>query len=49
MPTMGQPETFLQFKEGFFDADGNIFEASKKLLQTWVDSYVAWVKRHVKA
>ena len=46
MPTLGQPEMFLQAKEGFFDADGNIGEGSRKFVQTWLDTYIAWVKRH---
>ena len=46
MPTMGQPEGFIHAKEGLFDADGNVGEGSKKFLQGWVDSYVAWVKKH---
>jgi len=46
-PTMGQPEVFLQTKEGLFDAAGNIGEASKKFLQTWMDRYVVWIKKHV--
>ena len=46
VPTMGQPETFLQVKEGFFDADGNIGAESKGFLQGWMDRYVAWVKQH---
>lgn len=45
VPTLGQPEVFLQAKEGFFDASGNIANAdSKKFLQNWMDRYVAWVK-----
>ena len=46
MPTLGQPEAFVHAKEGLFDADGNIGEASRAFLQGWVDKYVAWVKRH---
>ena len=46
MPTLGQPEVFLQMKEDLFDADGNIGEKSHKFLQAWMDSYVAWVKKH---
>ena len=45
--TMPQPEVFLQYKEGFFDADGNIGPASVEYLQNWMQSFVAWVKRHV--
>ena len=43
----GQPEIVRQAKEGFFDADGNIGEASRGFLQGWMDRYVAFVKRHV--
>jgi len=47
MPTLGQPEAFIHNKEGLYDADGNIGEASKKFLQSWVDAYVAFVKNNV--
>ena len=46
MPTLGQPEAFIQTKEGLYDEAGNIGEASRKFLQGWVDAYVAWVKQH---
>ena len=46
VPTMGQPEAFIQFKEGLFNADGSIGEASRQFFQGWMDRYVAWVKRH---
>ena len=47
VPTLGQPEIFLQLKEGFFDADGNIAnEGTRAFLQGWVDKYVAWIKSH---
>ncbi|CAN7372988.1 NADPH-dependent FMN reductase [Acidovorax sp. Leaf78] len=46
MPTLGQPEGFIHAKEGLFDADGNVGEASRKFLQGWVDKYVAWVRQH---
>jgi chromate reductase len=47
MPTLGQPEVFIQVKDGFFDAEGGIASAdSKKFLQGWMDLYVAWVKKH---
>ncbi|MBS1208151.1 MAG: NADPH-dependent reductase [Proteobacteria bacterium] len=46
VPTMGQPEAFLQAREGLFDASGNIGEPSLKFLQNWMDHYVAWVKKH---
>lgn len=46
MPTLGQPEIFLQAKDDLFDQDGNIGPASKDFLQGWMDKYMAWVKRH---
>ncbi|WP_310601131.1 NAD(P)H-dependent oxidoreductase [Desulfobulbus sp.] len=48
VPTLGQPEAFLQYREGMFAADGGIGTESKPLLQAWMDRYVAWVKRHVQ-
>lgn len=46
VPTLGQPEAFIQLKEGLFDDAGNIGEGSNKFLQNWMDRYVAWVKKH---
>ena len=46
VPTMGQPEAFVQIKEGFFEPDGNIGAGSREFLQGWMDRYVTWVKRH---
>ena len=47
VPTLGQPEAFIHAKEGFFAPDGNVAnEDSRKFLQGWIDSYVAWVKKH---
>ena len=46
VPTLGQPEAFVQAKEGLFDPAGNIGSASLKFLQGWIDQYVAWIRRH---
>jgi chromate reductase len=46
VPTLGQPEVFLQAKEGLFDEAGDIGTASRTFLQGWMDRYVAWVKMH---
>lgn len=46
VPAMGQPEAFLQMKEGLFDDNGNIGPGSLKFLQGWMDRYVAWIKKH---
>lgn len=48
MPTLGQPEAFIQAKEGLFNADGSIGDASAKFLQGWMDKYVAFVRHNVK-
>jgi len=45
VPTLGQPEIFLQAKDGLFDEASDIGPASRKFLQKWVDRYVAWVKK----
>ena len=47
VPTLGQPEVFIQVKDDLFDPAGDIAApAAKKLLQRWMDNYVAWVKQH---
>jgi chromate reductase len=46
VPVLGQPEVFLQAKEGLFDSEGGIGEGSRKFLQGWMDRYVAWVGKH---
>jgi chromate reductase len=46
VPTLGQPEAFLQMKEGLFDESGNVGPSSAPFLQTWTDTYAAWVRRH---
>lgn len=46
VPALGQPECFIQAKEGLFDAAGNIGPDSRQFLQNWMDRYVGWVKEH---
>ena len=46
MPTLGQPEAFIQAKEGLFDDAGNIGPGSQAFLQGWMDQFGAWVKKH---
>ena len=46
MPTLGQPEAFIQAKDGLFDSSGDIGVDSRKFLQGWMDNYVDWVKQH---
>lgn len=46
VPTMGQPEAFMQSKASLFDAAGNIGAESVEFLQSWIDGYVGWIKAH---
>lgn len=46
VPTLGQPEAFIHAKEGLFNPDGSIGEASRKFLQGWMEQYLAWVRKH---
>lgn len=47
VPTLGQPEIFLKYTDGFFDASGAIAnDDTRKFLQTFVGRFEAWVKRH---
>jgi chromate reductase len=45
-PTLAQPEAFIQAKADLFNDRGEIGAASQKFLQSWMDQYVAWVKKH---
>lgn len=46
VPTLGQPEAFVQKTDALFNPDGSLGADSKKFLQGWMDQYVAWVKAH---
>ncbi len=46
MPILGQPEAFIQARDGLFDDDGGIGPDSREFLQGWVDAFLAWVKKH---
>jgi len=47
VPTLAQPEVFLQMKDGLIDEDGSIGnDDTRKFLQGFVDKYVAWVEKH---
>lgn len=46
MPTMGQPEMFLQFKDDFFTADGAVGARSQAYVQKFVEQFVAWIAQH---
>ena len=43
---LGQPEVYVQFKEGLIDDEGTIGNPdTQKFLQGFVDRYVAWVSK----
>lgn len=44
--TFGQPELYIQAKEGLFNADGSFGEGSRKLFQSYMDRFTALVKKH---
>ena len=48
MPTMTQPEGYIQWKDGLVDADGNIGAASKDFLTGYMKSFMAWVQTNRK-
>ncbi|UYC13778.1 NADPH-dependent FMN reductase [Xanthomonas sp. CFBP 8445] len=44
MPVLGQPEIFLQFKDGLIAEDGTIDdERTRKFLAGFVDKFIAWI------
>jgi chromate reductase len=46
MPTLAQPEAFIQAGENFFGPDGHIASSdTRQFLQRWMDRYIAWVQR----
>lgn len=45
-PTMGQPEAFIQLREGLFDESGQIAQENRGFFQTWMDRYAAWIRQH---
>lgn len=48
VPTLGQPEAFIQAKDGLFNEDGSIGAASREFLQSWMDAYADWVRKHAE-
>ncbi|HWT96690.1 MAG TPA: NADPH-dependent FMN reductase [Terriglobales bacterium] len=48
MRVLAQPEAFLQNREGMFNTDNSVGEASKQFLQNWVDKFAQLVIEHAK-
>jgi chromate reductase len=50
MPVMQQPEAYLGGAAGFFDDEGAIkAEGTKRLLQSFVDGFAAWIEKVLAA
>ena len=48
VPTLGQPEAFIHFKEGLIDASGEISsQGTREFIQQWVKAYTQFVEKHV--
>jgi len=46
VPVLAQPEVFIHFKDELLADDGKINnDGTRKFLQDFVDSYVAWIRR----
>lgn len=49
MPTLGQPEAFIQFKDELVDENGEVSVAStREFLQDFIDRYAEWVEKIAK-
>ena len=49
MPTLGQPELYLQVRDDTFDADGAIAsDGARKLVSSWLQRYAQWVAQHAQ-
>ena len=46
MPTLGQPEAYVQHHEGLFAEDDSLVDPSKGFAQKWLDAYLAFVARY---
>ncbi|MGF7154444.1 NADPH-dependent FMN reductase [Novosphingobium gossypii] len=46
MPTLGQPEVFLQWKDGLVTEEGTIGESSAAFLDGWLQAFLALVETH---
>ena len=45
VPTLGQPEAFIQAKDDLFDKNDRIGKTSLTFMQNWMDHYAAWVRK----
>lgn len=49
MPTLGQPEVFIQFKDDLIDEQGEIsVDSTREFLQGFIDRYAQWVEKFAR-
>jgi len=46
MPTLNQPEAFVQWTDGLLTPDGEVGEGSREFLDGWMKAFVALVEAH---
>ena len=46
VPTLGQPEVFIQAKEGVFTGPGTLGGSTAAFMQGWLKTYLEFVARH---
>jgi len=46
VPTLGQPEVFIQAKEGVFAGPGKLGDSAQQFVQGWMKTYLEFVRRH---
>lgn len=49
MPTLGQPEAFVQWTDDLLDEAADIGPGGRAFLQGWMDSFAEWIRRHAAA
>lgn len=46
VPTLGQPEVYIHFRDGLIDDDGNVSDdGTRRFLQSFIDRFAEWVKK----
>lgn len=46
MPTLGQPEAFVQWSDGLLTGEGAVAEGSAKFLNGWMEAFLKLVEAH---
>ena len=46
MPTLGQPEAFVQWTDALLTPEGEVGEGSREFLDGWMRAFLEWVRRH---